>query len=60
MLIKKEITSYLTPEYESIKTALNKIQENEEGITICISDEGVISGVLTDGDIRRWLLSGQK
>ena len=60
MLIKTEITSYLTPEYESIKTALNKIQENEEGITICISDEGVVSGVLSDGDIRRWLLSGKE
>ena len=44
----------------SLKEALFKIDENQEGIIyVCSSDKKVL-GVATDGDIRRKLLEGAK
>ena len=42
---------------DSIKTALQKLQENKKRFLICLDDE-VILGLITDGDIRRSFLDG--
>lgn len=44
----------------SISEAVKKIEENHSGFVIIISDENFVSGVATDGDIRRGLLRGLK
>lgn len=42
---------------DSIKTALQKLQENKKRFLICLDDK-LVSGLITDGDIRRGLLDG--
>ena len=42
---------------DSIKTALQKLQENKKRFLICL-DNKLVSGLITDGDIRRGLLDG--
>lgn len=43
---------------ESIKVALQKLQENKKRFLICLRDNEFIFGLITDGDIRRGFLDG--
>jgi sialic acid synthase SpsE/sugar phosphate isomerase/epimerase len=56
MIIRKQIGRYLITELSTIRAALTKIDSNEDGIVFCVDDRGLLLGVLTDGDLRRWLV----
>ena len=56
MIIDKNIKKYIILSEESLSAALGKIEENEEQIIFVITPSGILEGVLTDGDFRRWLL----
>lgn len=43
---------------ESIKLALNKLQDNKKRFLICLDENESILGLVTDGDIRRGFLQG--
>ena len=45
-------------ETQSIKSALIQIEKNTLGMVLSYDDNEKIVGILTDGDIRRGLLSG--
>jgi len=49
---------YVIDENLSIKDALVKVEENHYGMVFVSSREGEITGLATDGDIRRALLKG--
>lgn len=57
MIIERNISSFVVRADETIVTALRKIDFNNEGFVFVVDDSGVLEGVLTDGDFRRWLLS---
>lgn len=57
MIISKEIRQYTILDEDSIKNALSKIEFNEQGMIVCVNNSNIFRGVLTDGDIRRWLIS---
>jgi sialic acid synthase SpsE/sugar phosphate isomerase/epimerase len=57
MIIDKNIAQYILLEECSIIDALNKINSNKSRVLFTVSDSGIIKGVLSDGDIRRWLTS---
>ena len=57
MIIRREISRYLIMEHASIRSALTRIDQNEDGIVFCTDERGVLLGLLTDGDLRRWLIS---
>jgi len=42
---------------DSLIDALNKMSRNRRRIVFCVSSSGVLEGVLTDGDLRRWLVT---
>ena len=45
---------------ESIKTALEKLNNVPENLTLFVTDDGgKLVGTLTDGDVRRGLLAGK-
>ena len=44
----------------SISEAMRRIDENAHGILFLVEDDGILYGCITDGDIRRFLLSGKK
>ena len=42
----------------SVSEAMQKIDKNSFGILFIVDNEGIVLGCVTDGDIRRYLLSG--
>ena len=53
-----DLNSFVMSANLSIREALNAIERNKNGIIFLTRDDGVLSGSVTDGDIRRALLSG--
>lgn len=56
MIIEKNITRHIVFTDDEIGHALYKISNNRSGIVFALAQNGVLEGVLTDGDVRRWLL----
>ncbi len=47
----------VVPENESFECAIKFISDKKLGCTLVVNNEGCLSGILTDGDIRRTLLN---
>ena len=58
MIIDRDIASLIVFSEDDIIAALRKINANKRGFVLCVSASGQLEGVLTDGDVRRWLVSG--
>mgnify|MGYP006141729529 CR=1 FL=1 len=56
MILEKNITQFVVFPDESLNFALHKITANKLGFVFVVSQNGVLEGLLTDGDLRRWLL----
>jgi len=56
-VIDRNIQSYIVFSGDSITHALKKISENQAGFVVAVSEHGVVDGILTDGDFRRWVVS---
>ena len=52
------MSQYYISQNSSIKNALNKISENQQGFILTSDDSGIILGLVTDGDIRSKLVEG--
>ncbi|MDC1425042.1 N-acetylneuraminate synthase family protein [Oceanospirillaceae bacterium] len=57
MIIEKNISPYIIFSEESISNALSKINSNKVGLVFCVSEHGIVEGVFTDGDFRRWVIN---
>ena len=57
MIIEKNFTKYVVFSEDTIIAALNKANKNVSRMVFAVSESGILEGVVTDGDIRRWLLS---
>jgi sialic acid synthase SpsE/sugar phosphate isomerase/epimerase len=57
MIIDKNILPYTVIGEDSIRHALQKMDASTEGMVVCVDPDGILQGVLTDGDFRRWSLS---
>ncbi|HEV2568130.1 N-acetylneuraminate synthase family protein [Sphingomonas sp.] len=55
MLIDKNISRYIVFSEDDLVNALRKISSNKARVVFCVSGSGQLEGVLTDGDVRRWL-----
>ena len=58
-IVERDTSKYAVFSEGSILTALQKI-EDSEGIVFSVTDVGVLEGLLTSGDILRWLIKQQK
>jgi len=56
MNVDREMSRYLALDEESVRDVLQRIDDNDEGIVVCVDTTGILQGILTDGDIRRWML----
>ena len=56
MIIEKNISSYIVFHEDSLLKALEKISKNKSRIIFSVKENGVLEGVLSDGDLRRWLV----
>ena len=55
MLIIKSIKKFIVFKEDTVLEALRKIEENVHGVVFVLDYSGVLEGIATDGDIRRWL-----
>lgn len=55
MIIERKFSKFVVFNQDNILNALQKISENKSGIIFTVSESGILQGVVTDGDIRRWL-----
>lgn len=60
MIITKSINEYIIDEKVSVKAALKKIDSSNNQIVFSVNQSKKVTGVLTDGDIRRWLIKTAK
>ncbi|ACK67416.1 N-acylneuraminate-9-phosphate synthase [Rippkaea orientalis PCC 8801] len=56
MLIDRNLAKYIVFSEDSILNALKKISDNKSRIIFSVTESGVLEGILTDGDFRRWLV----
>lgn len=57
MIIDRNIAPYLVLDVDSMRNGLKKIDSNNEGMVVCVDSAGILLGVLTDGDFRRWVIA---
>jgi sialic acid synthase SpsE/sugar phosphate isomerase/epimerase len=55
MIVEKSISKFIIFSEDSVHNALRKISDNKARIIFCVSSSGMLEGVLTDGDVRRWI-----
>ena len=56
MIIERTIAPYVVLADESLLHALQKISGNAARMVLAVSDSGVLEGLMTDGDFRRWIV----
>lgn len=60
MMIETNIKKYIVLSGEKLINVLNKINDNKSRIVFVTEDNGVLIGVISDGDVRRWMTSSSK
>ncbi len=53
---KEDLKKFICDEHTSIVDAMSKIDSNGQYIVFSVDDEGRLTGSVTDGDIRRWII----
>jgi N-acetylneuraminate synthase len=56
MQIDRNLSQYIVFSEDNLINALKKISDNKHRIIFSVTEAGVLEGVLTDGDFRRWLI----
>ena len=57
ILIERNFTQFVVFAEDTILSALSKITANQSRLIFVVSESGILQGVLTDGDFRRWIAS---
>ena len=53
----ENVRPFLVPQTHTIRQAMEQLERTEEKIIFVIDSDSCLVGSLTDGDIRRWILS---
>lgn len=60
MIIDRSIKKIIIFEEEPVHRAFEKINANHLRIVFAVNEHGVLKGIVTDGDLRRWILNQGK
>ena len=60
MFIDKNIEKFTVLSSCSITKALEKASNNQVRVAYCISPGGKLEGIVTDGDLKRWIVKGNR
>ena len=55
MIIERSLERYVVYSEDPVGRALEKITQNKARVIFCVSERGILEGVLSDGDVRRWI-----
>lgn len=53
--VERNFTQFVVFAEDPILSALNKITANQSRLIFVVSEAGILQGVLSDGDFRRWI-----
>lgn len=56
MIIVRTVGPFLVSEHDTVRAALQKISDNQSRVVFCTGSGGSVTGVVTDGDVRRAML----
>jgi len=56
MIIDRHLAPHVVYHEDSIQHALQKMNRNTKRMVFCITEGGVLDGIVTDGDFRRWVV----
>lgn len=59
MVIDRDVSSYTVHQGASLDEALRRINSNKSQIIFTVDDSGKLTGVMSDGDFRRWVMANQ-
>src|SRR5579863_6368479 len=57
ILMDDNVKPFLVPKTYTIRQAMEQLERTEEKIVFVVDEDSRLVGSLTDGDIRRWILS---
>ncbi len=57
ILMEDNVKAFLLPQTHTIRQAMEQLEKTEEKIVFVVDEQSRLVGSLTDGDIRRWILS---
>ncbi|MEM7390916.1 MAG: N-acetylneuraminate synthase family protein [Verrucomicrobiota bacterium] len=57
MITDRDIEKYVIMAGSTVGTAINHVIQNKGRITFVVNDKGILLGLLTNGDILRWIAS---
>ena len=57
IVMEDNIKAFLVPQTHTIRQAMEQLEKTEEKIVFVVDEQLHLVGSLTDGDIRRWILS---
>lgn len=57
---QEEMNKFIGSELLTVSEAMQRIDQNANGILFLVNENGILTSCITDGDIRRYLLSGGK
>jgi dTDP-glucose pyrophosphorylase/CBS domain-containing protein len=57
LVMSEDVKPFLVPQTHTIRQAMERLENTEEKIVFVVDAESRLVGSLTDGDIRRWILS---
>ncbi|MBU0481854.1 MAG: N-acetylneuraminate synthase family protein [Proteobacteria bacterium] len=60
MIIDRNFSDYIVFSEDCISRALKKIGRNEHRFIIAVSQSGILEGIMTDGDFRRWIVQQEE
>jgi N-acetylneuraminate synthase len=56
VIIERDYTSFVVFREDVLDIALRKINANKHRLIFVVNENGVLQGVVSDGDVRRWLI----
>ena len=57
LVMSEDVKPFLVPQTHTIRQAMEQLEKTEEKIVFVVDADSRLVGSLTDGDIRRWILS---
>ena len=51
------VAPFFVPQTHTIRQAMEQLEKTEEKVVFVVDEKSLLIGSLTDGDIRRWILS---
>ena len=57
MIIERDVNRWCVDAEAPVSEVLKRLDANHQGFILGVDESGVLEGVLTDGDVRRWLMT---